>query len=222
MDTSALQAYCTQHGLSIDCELVSDFGESLYEANRVTNLTRVPESDFIVRHVIDSLLVQEFIQVGSTVLDIGSGPGLPAWPVALARTDLEVTALDSSGKMLGFLRQWPLPNLIILEGRAEADLPRSKYDVVTGRAVAPLAIQLELSAPAAKLGGAVVPFRSSREDIQVSEKSLGHLGLELESTYVRDVPSTDITRVFPVFRKVSKTDSGFPRPWGKMRTNPLT
>ncbi|HZH99340.1 MAG TPA: RsmG family class I SAM-dependent methyltransferase, partial [Fimbriimonadaceae bacterium] len=95
------------------------FEEDLYRSNAVMNLTRVPREECYLRHFLDSLLFHDLIPAGASVLDIGTGPGFPAWPLALCRKDLHVLALDSSGKMLGFLRRHPLPNLEVVQERAE-------------------------------------------------------------------------------------------------------
>ena len=51
---------------------------ALYQANQVMNLTRVPQSEAWIRHFLDSLLLCPLIPEGAKLLDIGTGPGLPA------------------------------------------------------------------------------------------------------------------------------------------------
>ncbi len=198
------------------------FEEALYKANAVMNLTRVPKEECWLRHFVDSLLFQHLIPEKANVLDIGTGPGFPSWPLACARPDLQVTALDSSGKMLGFLQTQALPNLTVVQARAEEWGVRDGFDVVTGRAVAPLALQLELSAPAAAVGGIVLPMRTptEREDIEAYRASV--LGLELEGIEMKELPGTDIVRAFAMFRKVEPTAPKYPRPWAEMKRKPLT
>jgi 16S rRNA (guanine527-N7)-methyltransferase len=203
-------------GLTADLEAIAAFEEDLYAQNAVMNLTRVPREEAWLRHILDSLLIAEFIPKGAAVLDIGTGPGFPAWPLALARPDVQVTALDSSGKMLGFLRRHPLTNLTALQQRAEELLLADVFDVVTGRALAPLAIQLELSARPCRKGGIVLPMRTPN-DLPEIERLASVLGLELEEVHRRTLPVIDAERVFPVYRKKKRTPSGFPRPWAKMR-----
>lgn len=174
MNRTALLQGAAQLGLALSSPALQAFEEfeaGLYAANEVMNLTRVPQGECHLRHFLDSLLVAPEIEPGATVLDIGTGPGFPAWPLALARPDLSVTALDSSGKMLGFLRRHPLPNLIIVEARAEDWGVRDRFDFVTGRAVAPLALQLELSAASCR----IVPRRRPRLPDADSERSDRHL-----------------------------------------------
>lgn len=207
-------------GLTADLEAIAAFEEDLYAQNAVMNLTRVPREEAWLRHILDSLLIAEFIPKGAAVLDIGTGPGFPAWPLALARPDVQVTALDSSGKMLGFLRRHPLTNLTALQQRAEELLLADVFDVVTGRALAPLAIQLELSARPCRKGGIVLPMRTPN-DLPEIERLASVLGLELEEVHRRTLPVIDAERVFPVYRKVHKTPHGHPRPWSKMRERTL-
>ncbi|MCB8933475.1 MAG: 16S rRNA (guanine(527)-N(7))-methyltransferase RsmG [Fimbriimonadaceae bacterium] len=202
-------------------EALARFEEALYRANEVMNLTRVPRGEFMTRHVADSLLVAEFADRGASVLDIGTGAGFPAWPLAAVRPDLQVTALDSSGKATRFLEQLPLPNLTVVNARAEAWGVRDRFDLVTGRAVAPLALQLELSAAPCRVGGIVLPMRTPAEREEAERVPVKRLGLTLESLEERAVPGTDVTRLLPVYRKVEATAQTYPRPWAEMRRKPL-
>lgn len=216
-----LAAYCASEALHFDAGIFGRFEDDLYACNAVMNLTRVSRQDCEVRHFIDSLLVVSLIPPGARVLDLGAGPGFPAWPLACARPDLLVVALDSSGKMLGFLRRHPLPNLEVRQARAENDVVAEEFDVVTGRAVAPLPIQLELSAPRAKVGGRVIPFRTPNDLSAIEMFPARMLGLKLEETQRKEIPGTDIVRLFPVFAKISPTPKAYPRAWATMRAKPL-
>jgi 16S rRNA (guanine527-N7)-methyltransferase len=222
MDRTAFSAAIEHMGLSLEAaqlDRFEGFEAALYEANQTKNLTRVPRDACWRRHFADSLLLAEFLLTGVRVLDLGTGPGFPAWPLALARPDLQVTALDSNGKMLSFLKSNPLPNLVVSEGRAESWKTSDPYDVVTGRAVAPLTIQLEISAPLCKVGGLVLPFRTP-SDRPVPTR-VQPLGIALESVNTRVVSGDDAERVFPAYRKVAQTGSRYPRSWAEVRRSPL-
>jgi len=201
--------------------LLEQFIDDLYNANEKKNLTSVPRDEAESRHLIESLLISEFIPQGSKVLDIGCGPGFPSYPLAVVRSDLLVTALDSNRKMLEFLLAHPLLNLHVENGRAEERSDLRDFDVCTGRAVAPLALQLELSAPTVRVGGAVIPFRTEAESGTIRNAAVEVLGLELEEMQTRSVPGTEILRVFPIFRKFRATPPEYPRAWAKMRSRPL-
>lgn len=218
----ALQAWSASVGLAVSeaqFDAYDAFERELYEANEVMNLTRVSREECWLRHFVDSLLFQDLIPEGSTVLDVGTGPGFPAWPLAWARPDLQVTALDSNGKMLGFLRSMPLANLEVVQARAEEWGVREKYGVVTGRAVAPLPIQLELSTPPCVVGGWVMPMRTSNDEFD--KIRLRTLGLTLRDVIRRELPGTDIVRALPMYEKRAATDARYPRRWVEIKGNPL-
>jgi 16S rRNA (guanine527-N7)-methyltransferase len=205
----------------MSAEQFAAFEAALYEANKVKNLTGVPREECRVRHFEDSLLVAEFIPEGSSVLDIGTGPGFPSWPLACARPDLQVTAIDSNGKMLAFLKSQPLPNLVAVNARAEEWGRREHFDFVTGRAVAPFPVQAELSAWHVRVGGLFVPLRTQNDHSAIEQFPASQLGLELESLVTKVLPGIEVPRLFPVFRKVRLTPLKYPRAWAEMKRWPL-
>lgn len=110
--------------------------------NRVYNLTAVRDVERMVsHHVLDSLAVVPFFQ-GETVLDVGSGGGLPGIPLAIARPELQVTLIDSIAKKTAFLLQAKtelgLANLQVVTRRVEDFKPETKFDVITSRAFSDL------------------------------------------------------------------------------------
>ncbi|MEO7453397.1 MAG: 16S rRNA (guanine(527)-N(7))-methyltransferase RsmG, partial [Fimbriimonadales bacterium] len=159
-------------GVTLDGDQVRAFEvfeDRLYAANATINLTRVPRDDCRGRHFLDSLSLSPLIPEGASVIDIGSGAGLPGVPLALARPDLRVTLLDAGTKEIRFLES--LADLVacglILQRAEEAGRQaefRERYDVAVGRALAPLPIQAELSAPFVRVGGLFLPQRAEGED----------------------------------------------------------
>jgi len=97
------------------------------------------------RHILNSVVVAELIPVGATVVDVGSGAGLPGVPLAIARPDLKVVLLEPMARRVEWLTdvvaELGIP-IEVVRGRAEEpDVQRrlGGADVVTARAVAPLA-----------------------------------------------------------------------------------
>ena len=224
MNKPILVDFCLSKDITlsqIQLDQFEKFENTLYETNQTTNLTRVPQEECTVRHFIDSLLIVDLIPQNATVLDIGSGPGFPSWPLACARPDIKVLAVDSSTKMAQFLMSQQLPNLRVKITRAEEFAKREKFDVVTGRAVAPLEIQLELCAAFCKKGGIVIPFRTPNDKDQIQKQRFELLGLRLEDVIERELPTTDVMRVFPVYRKINATPAKYPRPWATIKASPL-
>jgi 16S rRNA (guanine527-N7)-methyltransferase len=115
----------------------------LQKWNKVYNLTAVGEgSKMVSQHLLDCLAVAPHIAV-ATLLDVGSGAGLPGIPLALALPRAQVTLLDSSHKKAAFLRQvaieLKLENVSVVRERVEAWRPARRFDVVITRAFSDLA-----------------------------------------------------------------------------------
>ena len=112
--------------------------------NRVHNLTAVRETgQMVVLHVLDSLSLLPHLGGARRVIDVGTGPGFPGIPLAIARPDLHVALLDSSHKKCSFLEQarteLALPNVSVVCARVEEHRPDQPFDAVVSRAFAELA-----------------------------------------------------------------------------------
>ena len=114
----------------------------LNEWNAVINLTAIRDPhDMLVQHILDSLSVLYCIpKEATTLLDVGSGGGYPALPIAVMRPDLEVVAADSVRKKTDYIEKaaslLKIGNLSAVHSRVE-DHPVT-YDVVISRAFASL------------------------------------------------------------------------------------
>jgi 16S rRNA (guanine527-N7)-methyltransferase len=215
---------CEKQGIELNesrKQQLTEFLEGLYVTNSHTNLTRVTPEDAPVRHIVDSLLVVPLIPQGVRVLDIGCGPGFPAWVIAWARPDLTVVAMDATVKMQKFLGNHLLPNLLQMIHRAEDVVEPEHFDFVTGRALAPFGVQAELSAAWIRVGGLFVPFRTSSEREAVERANIGMLGLKLVDMIEIELPQDAGVRLFPVFEKLKSTPKEYPRLWGKIKAKPL-
>ena len=111
--------------------------------NRVHNLTAVREPEQMVAlHVLDSLSLLPHLGSARRIIDVGTGPGFPGIPMAIARLDVHVTLLDSSHKKCAFLEQargeLRLANVTVLCDRVESHRPETGYDLVVSRAFAEL------------------------------------------------------------------------------------
>jgi 16S rRNA (guanine527-N7)-methyltransferase len=112
--------------------------------NRVHNLTAIRETDqMVVLHLMDSLSMLPHLEGARTMLDVGTGPGLPGIPVAIARPDVAVALLDSSHKKCTFLQQarteLGLSNVEVVCERVENWKPGRTFDAVVSRAFSDLA-----------------------------------------------------------------------------------
>ncbi|KFZ30965.1 16S rRNA methyltransferase [Pseudidiomarina salinarum] len=116
--------------------------EQLNKWNKAYNLTSVRDPEqMLSRHIVDSLVVLPYLQ-GQRFIDVGTGPGLPGLPLAIARPDCEFVLLDSLGKRIRFIRQvchqLQLTNVTAVQSRVEDYQPDSKFDGVISRAFASL------------------------------------------------------------------------------------
>ena len=131
--------------------------------NRVYNLTGVrDEQQMVSRHLLDSLAVAPLV-TGATLLDVGSGAGLPAIPLAIALPDLQVTALDSNSKKTRFITQAKvelgLDNVEVIQARID-DLDRpDHYEQVVSRAFSSIADFATSAGPWCRPGGTLLAMK---------------------------------------------------------------
>lgn len=121
----------------------------LHKWNKVYNLTAIRDpQEMLGLHILDSLSVLPYIQSGS-LLDVGSGGGLPGLIIAITRPDVHVTTIDTVQKKAIFMRQVKaelgLSNVEVVHGRVEAYQPPSPFDQVISRAFSDIALFRQLT-----------------------------------------------------------------------------
>jgi len=114
----------------------------LKEWSGTYNLVAPRERDFLLaRHLLDSLSIAPFLKQGS-LLDIGTGAGLPGLPLAIIKPDMNVTMVDSAGKKIRFIRhvgrKLKLENIEPLHQRVEDITDMGPFENITSRAFASL------------------------------------------------------------------------------------
>lgn len=215
------------------CSKLTEFCKYLLEQNQLFNLTAIktPE-DAALLHFADSLTISEFLPENSKVLDIGSGAGFPAIPLAIARPDLNITALDSTQKRIDFINRSAamlgLSNLKAVCHRAE-DVTgkefKESFDIVTARAVASYPILLELAIPAVKIGGQFVAMKSkdvSRETLGI-EKVFKLLGIAKPTFNNVKISNNDeeFERTIVTLKKLTATPPKYPRAYAQIKKRPI-
>src|SRR3954463_10834155 len=120
------------------------------------------------RHLLNSVAVAECVPKGASVIDVGSGAGLPGIPLAIARPDLDVVLLEPMARRIAWLEEavtkLELDNVRVVRGRAEEKDVRQRYgnrDVATARAVAPLGKLAAWCLPLLRTGGQLVALKGS-------------------------------------------------------------
>jgi len=110
--------------------------------NKAYNLTSVRcPKQMMVKHILDSLAIVPHL-TGKNIIDVGTGPGLPGMPLAIAFPEKSFTLLDSLGKRVRFMTQCvhtlKLDNVTPIQSRVEALKPETPFDIVLSRAFASL------------------------------------------------------------------------------------
>ncbi|QGM79938.1 16S rRNA (guanine(527)-N(7))-methyltransferase RsmG [Otariodibacter oris] len=118
-----------------------DFVQLLDKWNKAYNLTSVRDpNEMLVKHIMDSLVVSPCLQ-GHSFIDVGTGPGLPGIPLAIANPDKHFVLLDSLGKRIRFIQQVLLKlgikNVTPVQSRVE-EYTDQQFDGVLSRAFASL------------------------------------------------------------------------------------
>lgn len=212
-----------------DIERLGCYLALLLDANTRFNLTSItdPEAAW-TRHILDSLAVIPLIASldARSLIDVGSGGGLPGIPIAITMPDLAVTLLEPTGKKARFLEetaaQLNLANVTVINDRAETigqDVAhhRERYDIVTARAVGPLPVLLELTVPLARVGGHVLAIKGAKaaEEVDASRIALH----KLHTRVIELVPTATSTII--VIDKPRKTPHLYPRKPGEPKRSPL-
>jgi 16S rRNA (guanine527-N7)-methyltransferase len=198
------------------------YGEAVLQANRKFNLTGAKTADEFVEHILDSLTIAEYVE--PPLVDIGSGAGLPAIPLAIV-TGVPVTLVENTSKKARFLKELLLElglrGDVVCE-RAEVSAHdaglRERFRTGTARAVASAPVVAELLLPFLAIEGVAVLQRGSideRERIALSDAS-AMLGGRVE----REILLGGNRRVIFV-RKIAPTPQRFPRRTGLPEKRPL-
>ncbi|RAK35413.1 16S rRNA m(7)G-527 methyltransferase [Actinoplanes lutulentus] len=134
------------------------------------------------RHLINCGVMAEIIPFGASVVDIGSGAGLPGIVLAVARPDLAITLVEPLARRTAFLDEavdeLGLDNVMVIRGRAEEVAGHLEADIVTARAVAALDKLAGWCLPLAKVGGRLLALKGASAADEVAEhgQALSDLG----------------------------------------------
>jgi 16S rRNA (guanine527-N7)-methyltransferase len=199
------------------------YGTLVHEANRSFNLTGAKTVAELVPHIVDSLTVLPFL-TGDSLVDVGSGAGLPAIPVALA-TGVRVTLIEPTRKKARFLERaletLQLSGEVVTE-RAEVaareDLLRDRFWSGTARAVSTAPTVAELVLPFIRPGGAAILQRGTTDARE--RAALGDAALMLAAAVEDERLLEGERRIFLV-RKSGATPLRFPRRTGVPEKRPL-
>ena len=207
------------------------YGELLLEKNKVMNLTAITEpADVASLHFLDSAALLTLADLkGKTVVDVGTGAGFPGMPLKILEPSIHMTLLDSLGKRITFLQEvcddLGLTDVQCVHARAEefAAEHRQSFDFAVSRAVANLSVLCELCLPLVKPGGYFLSMKSveSGQELEAAKKAIQILGGRVERTADYQIPGTDVTHRVIFIKKIAETPKKYPRPFAKIKKNPL-
>lgn len=190
-------------GISISppqLELMCVHYQAMIEVNQLMNLTRITEPvDAAIKHYADSLSIlhwvnQQQIQI-DTVLDIGTGAGFPAYPLAVMKPEWNITAIDGTEKKIHFIRglkeSASLDNLELIHAHTDHWGDERRFTLVITRAVAPLVKCFFLAAERVAHHGYFVTYKTAtpnpREQTDADEvlsrmslQAIGHHDYEMD------------------------------------------
>ena len=212
----------------------SVYNEMLLDWNTRMNLTALtaPE-DVAVKHIIDSLTAYDaaLFDGARTLIDVGTGAGLPGIPLAVYAPHLTVTLLDSLNKRVRFLTEvtaaMGLQNVRCIHARAEEAARkaehRAAYDIAVSRAVARLPVLLEYTLPFVRVGGTLLALkgRAYAEEQKEARRAAEVLGGGRITARPVHLPGLDDVRAILTVTKERQTPAAYPRGGGAPPRRPL-
>ncbi|CAN8306649.1 unnamed protein product [Cochlearia groenlandica] len=214
--------------------------DTLLQWNQKMNLTATKEAEEVMeRHIEDSLAILPPIKTTYSshyyneisLIDVGSGAGLPGLVLAIACPNWRVTLLESINKRCVFLDHvvnvTGITNVTILRGRAESCghdvMYREKFDVAIARAVAEMRVLAEYCLPLVRIGGLFVAAKGHdpKEEVKNAENAVRMLGGSILQISPVDSHSPYGQRTTVVCRKDHSTPQKYPREAGTPSKLPL-
>lgn len=212
--------------------LMQRYLDSILEANKVTNLTRITDGEQArLLHIEDSLVGLPEVNEAPTGLygDLGSGGGFPGVPLALA-TGRKTLLVDSVKKKMAIV-QSALDDLSLSEQISTSserieDLPleyKEKFAVLTARALSKLVSLIELASPLLKKGGRLVCYKAqlSSEELEEALAVQDLVGMKMISQREICLSDGETTRTIVVFEKIGRSRIKLPRRIGLAQKQPL-
>ena len=231
-----IEASCRSVNLEFDEEKYSQFVEYkklIQEWNEKINLTAITDDEGVMKkHFIDSIKVFNFegLRDAQSVIDIGTGAGLPGIPMKIVRPNMKVVLLDSLMKRVNFLNEviakLGLDDIKAIHGRAE-DYGKAEYrecfDVAVSRAVANMTLLTELCMPFVKVGGYFVAMKGPGADAEIADAkaAIAMLGGKLEQVIEVEIEESDLKHNLVIVKKIKPTPQQFPRKPGVAAKKPL-
>ena len=176
--------------------------------NAAYNLTAIRDPrEMVTKHLLDSLAMAPAVAGLATLADLGTGPGLPGIPLAIATPGLRVTLVESNGKKARFmreaLRQLGLGNAEVAESRIESLDRPGQFAAITARALATLPQILALGGHLIADDGVLLAMKGARPDDEIAALPAGWAVRDLRPL---TVPGLDAERHLVVIGRAHSTN----------------
>lgn len=222
-------------GVSLDDNMLDQFyryKNMVLDWNEKINLTAITDDlEFIIKHLVDSLTINKYIEPGKKIIDIGTGAGFPGIPIKILNKENKIVLFDSLNKRIKVLEdiveKINLENVDLIHGRAEETFKsikyREQYDIAVSRAVASLNVLVELMLPAIKVGGKCICMKgnNAENEIEEAKKAIEKLGGEICKVEKIILPELKLERNIVVIEKVKQTPKQYPRKPGTPQKLPI-
>lgn len=205
-------------GLAVDSEargLLARFAERLLAWNAKVNLTAVTDpAELAEKHFVDSLALLPLLGPARTLLDVGSGAGLPGMALACARRELQVTCCDASAKKVAFVKAVSAELGVDVRGvavRAEGDPRREGLpfaEAVVSRALAEPAEWVPLGARYLAPEGRLFAMLGQKAELGPLARLAEETGLALEVLERFVLPLSGARRAIARFRHAGAVPRG--------------
>jgi 16S rRNA (guanine527-N7)-methyltransferase len=181
---------------SLQLEKLLKYLELLQRWNKAFNLTAIRDPLQMVRlHLLDSLAIHPYVQGLKSIIDVGTGPGLPGIPLAILNPEINFTLLDSNGKKTRFLFQaineLKLTNASEINHRVEAYQPNQLFDAVISRAFSSISDMLNQCDHLVSDQGCFLAMKGKKPDSELSQMSKAYKVIEVSEV---NVPLIDSER----------------------------
>ena len=139
-DKAQLESGMQKLGLENIPQVISKlliYKELLIKWNKSFNLTSIKKREVVTHHFLDCLSIIPFIK-SSSLLDVGTGAGLPGIIIAIVKPDIKVSLIDKVGKKIAFIKrvvpELEIKNIDTYHDRVELLTSEEKYDGIISRA----------------------------------------------------------------------------------------
>ena len=196
---------------NVEPTLLDRFAEHarmVLEGNKTQNLSAIVEpKELAAKHYLDSWRTTQFLPIfGRTVLDLGTGAGFPAIPMAIAEPDTKFVAVDASQRRIDFVGQCAdelgLKNVEAACAKGEDLLVQRRVDIVVCRALSSVRENVRLLRKVRQSMHDLVMLKgkSWSRELRAGEREAERLGFRFDTVWEHELPGEMGQRAILIYR----------------------